>query len=64
MHFLLHQLKMAAPLVAELSICYGECFTFLILPPVYFFIYVFFFSAKLSRFCPRYLTETNQHLTS
>lgn len=45
MHFLLRQPKMGAPLVAELSIYYGECFTSRILPPVYFFIYVccFFF---------------------
>lgn len=45
-------------------IFYGECFTSLIPPPVYFFIYAYFFSAKLSRFCPRYLTQANQHLTS
>lgn len=45
-------------------IFYGECFTSLIPPPVYFFIYVYFFSAKLSRFCPGYLTQANQHLTS
>lgn len=42
----------------------GECFTSLIPPPVYFFIDACFSSAKLSRFCPRYLTQANQHLTS